>query len=58
MMQKMKWNITSRMEKNVHEVGSNIRLKKCKNTGQREANRKQIYKIMILKQIQFKNWQK
>lgn len=57
-MQKMKWNNTSRMEKNVHEVGSNIRLKKCKNTGQREAKRKQIYKIVILKQIQFKNWQK
>ena len=48
----MKWNITSRMEKNSHEVSRNVRLKKLKNPGQREAKRKQIYE-MILKQIQF-----
>lgn len=57
-MQKMKWNVTSRMEKNSHEVSRNVRLKKLKNTGQREAKRKQIYKMMILKQIQFKKMAK
>lgn len=51
-MQKMKWNVTSRMEKKSHEVSRNVRLKKLKNTGQREVERKQNYEMMILKQIQ------
>lgn len=42
-MQKMKWNVTSRMEKNSREVTGSVRLKKSKNAGQREAKRKQNY---------------
>lgn len=54
-MQKKKWNVTSRMEKNSHEVSRNVRLKKLKKTGQREVERKQNYEMMILKQIPLKN---